>query len=352
MARGMLRTWTGAAVAAVAVAGLTTGPARGDGAPVLGAVASARQPIALPHGRIRYDARPAGRGTVVRSVASDGRSITTRLPGHYGVPIVTYDGATAGLSADGRTLVLIRPRTRFREPSTVMAVLATRSLHVKRYVRLRGDFAFDAISPDGRWVYLIQYASRGAAVDYRVRALDARTGRLRTRVIVDPADAGEPMRGNPIARADSPDGRWAYTLYDGLGHPFVHALDTTGLRAKCIDLPKFPPNSNWYDARIGYAPGDRRLVVTLHGRTLATLDPATLKERAGAERTAVRGSHSAAPSTGGIVGIGFPIAAVVLGLGAGLVAVRRRLNAGYDWRAREGATGPRKGMPPTSPEKH
>jgi len=46
------------------------------------------------------------------------------------------------------------------------------------------------------------------------------------------------MRGYPLTRVMSPDGRWAYTLYDGGGkHPFIHALDTLDGRAVCVDLP-------------------------------------------------------------------------------------------------------------------
>jgi len=48
----------------------------------------------------------------------------------------------------------------------------------------------------------------------------------------------EVMRGSPITRTTSADGRWAYALYDGAGKtPFVHALDTRKGRARCIDLP-------------------------------------------------------------------------------------------------------------------
>ena len=54
------------------------------------------------------------------------------------------------------------------------------------------------------------------------------------------------MEGLPLTRAISPDGRWAYTLYDGAQthrngvehEPFIHALDTVGQRAVCIDLPQ------------------------------------------------------------------------------------------------------------------
>jgi hypothetical protein len=48
--------------------------------------------------------------------------------------------------------------------------------------------------------------------------------------------AGEQMHGRPLSRATSRDGRFAYTLYDSGTTPFVHALDTSTVSAKCIDL--------------------------------------------------------------------------------------------------------------------
>jgi hypothetical protein len=55
--------------------------------------------------------------------------------------------------------------------------------------------------------------------------------------VIDPRNPREKMRGNPLSRVASPDGRWAYTLYDGGGGtPFVHALDTQNGTARCIDL--------------------------------------------------------------------------------------------------------------------
>ena len=61
-----------------------------------------------------------------------------------------------------------------------------------------------------------------------MRAYDLVRGRLLHAPVVDPRETDEKMRGNPISRALSPDGRWAYTLYDGGGGtPFVHALDTS-----------------------------------------------------------------------------------------------------------------------------
>ena len=104
-------------------------------------------------------------------------------------------------------------------------------------LRLRGDFSFDAISPKGRWIYLIHYVSPQDPTRYLVRAYDLQHGRLLTKPVVDPSEQGEKMRGNPLSRAASPDGRWAYTLYDGAGEaPFIHALDTSGRTARCVDL--------------------------------------------------------------------------------------------------------------------
>ena len=46
------------------------------------------------------------------------------------------------------------------------------------------------------------------------------------------------MRGYPFRRAVGAGDRWVYTLYqEPTGRAFVHALDTVGRRAVCIDLP-------------------------------------------------------------------------------------------------------------------
>ena len=44
------------------------------------------------------------------------------------------------------------------------------------------------------------------------------------------------MAGFPMARMVSPNGRWAYTLYAGGEETFIHALDTQGATAVCVDL--------------------------------------------------------------------------------------------------------------------
>jgi hypothetical protein len=76
---------------------------------------------------------------------------------------------------------------------------------------------------------------------------------------VDPREPDEEMYGVPVTRASSPDGRWAYTLYDSPKHPFVHALDTSGRTAACIDLDDVP--TAW------------RATLDLRGPTLDVLGP-------------------------------------------------------------------------------
>lgn len=199
--------------------------------------------------------------TMVAQVERDDGRLSRwwHLRGRYFVPAVAYDGTAGGLSADGGTLVVPRYTQQFPPPRTSrFAVLDPERLQRRRewfrarhrtptpavtHISLRGDFSFDAISPDGSTVYLIQRFPKNNGpryiTDYAVRAYDLAHRRLLPEPIVDPEDPGEEMQGLPLSRASSPDGRWAYTLYDGDGgEPFIHALDTVGRRAVCIDLPQ------------------------------------------------------------------------------------------------------------------
>lgn len=289
--------------------------ARAAGLPVLGFVSAAHGVRSLD-GTRRYVAVPGRRDTIVKAIAGSAGTLGRVIPGRFGVPVVAYDGSAGGLSANGRTLVLIRPRQRFPQRSTDLAVLEAGTLRVLRSESLHGDFAFDAISPTGEWVYLIQYTSGSDPTRYRVRALSTRTGKLIARDIVDPHDRGETMRGNALSRVSSADGRWAYTLYDGNGHPFVHALDTSRRRARCIEVAEFPSNADVFAARVRLA--GQRLMVVLAGRTLSEIDTRSLKVLAPIAH------HSARPPTArATITIGLPIALAVLLLTGVIFAVRR-----------------------------
>jgi hypothetical protein len=162
-----------------------------------------------------------------------------KLRGNWGIPLVTYQQA-GGLSHDGRTLVLAQgdfPRTPLRAVSRFL-VLDAKRLAVTHRIRLAGDFAFDALSPHGRILYLVQHTSNVNLTHYRVRAYDLRANRLLARVIADKRQASWVMNGVPMLRATSPNGRWEYTLYaQGDNYPFVHALDTVTRTAICVGIP-------------------------------------------------------------------------------------------------------------------
>lgn len=238
--------------------------------------------VVAPSGDVRYAAsRAPGSTTVTATHFGDGKLLLSKtFDGAYGIPAVTSNGLAGGLSPNGRLLVLVEPPTYrgLRERSRFL-VVSTRSLSPASKIVLRGEFGFDAISPDGRTLYLIQRKSSSDLVSYLVRAYDLETKRLLSRVIVDKSQAAETMRGWPVARATSTRGRWVYTLYDrGTLSPFVHALNAAGRTAFCIDLPK--TNYDVWQARLELRADQRQLVVrSAGGSTIATIDTKSLKVR-------------------------------------------------------------------------
>ena len=162
----------------------------------------------------------------------------TSLRGSFGVPGVASDGSATGLSADGRTLVLSGGVGRYPIVRTHLVVLDALHLRTRARIDAAGWFNVDAISPTGRWLYLIHYPSARDTSRYEVRAYDVADRRLVAKPVIDPREPDEAMQGFPMTRAMSADGRWAYTLYDRGGEaPFIHALDTERRTAACIDLP-------------------------------------------------------------------------------------------------------------------
>lgn len=250
--------------------------ASADGLPVLNVDVGAWG-VAAPGGTVRYVTVTAGDRTIVEATSRRGGRIVRQQawPGTWTIPAVAYDRSAGGLSADRRTLVLIEPRTSFPRKETRLLVVDALTLRSAGLVDLRGDFSFDAVSPDGSRIFLIQYTSPTDPTRYLVRAYDVNARRLEPKPVVDPRDATEKMRGNPLSRATSPDGRVAYTLYDGAGHPFVHALDTARATARCIDLDGIPPRMNLWQLRLHLTDGGRALTVERGTTTFASLDTRT-----------------------------------------------------------------------------
>jgi hypothetical protein len=274
-----------------------------------------------PGGGERLVTRRAGEDTVVEAIRrSDGGVLRRReISGRWHVPAVTIEGGTTGLSADGKVLALARPVRQAPAESTDLAVLDATKLVIRRKISLPGFFTVDAISPDGRWLYLIQYEGKDFT-EYRVRALDTRTGLLAARDVVDPREPDEQMGGFPMKRTMSRDGRWAYTLYSGGAETFIHALDTMGRTAACIDLEMLPANGDLSGVELDLARGARRLLVRDISGVLAIVNTRTFAVREPGEPAAARRSEASSQSAG------FPweVSLLVAGLLAVTAAVALR----------------------------
>jgi hypothetical protein len=258
---------------AIVIAAALPSTAFADGLPVLG-IDVGTEGVTMGASPQRYVALHIGGATVVAQTARRGGRVLRylRVPATFTIPAVAYDGSAGGLSADERTLVLIQPRVAFPRHNTTFAVVSTARFAVTHTFTLSGDYSFDAISRDGGTIFLIQYTSVTDPTRYAVRAYDLAAGRMLARPIVDPRERGDAMRGSPITRTASLDGRWAYTLYDGAGGtPFVHALDTSTKRARCIDLPMLAGLSSLWQVRLGRAKGGSELRVGTADSTLALI---------------------------------------------------------------------------------
>ncbi len=306
---------------AALVAVLVPAAARADGLPVLG-IDVGSTGVASSSGGFRYVTVPAGSRTIVERVAQHGGQVLAwrSLRGNFTIPAVAYDGSAGGLSADGTTLVLIEPRTSFPRAATKLLVLSSDGLKPLRAVKLKGDFSFDAVSPDGTWLYFIHYISPNDPTRYLVQAYDMRRGRLIAKPIIDPDEPGEKMRGNPLSRAMSADGRWAYTLYDGAGStPFVHALDTVARSAHCIDLDGIVAGTDLWQLRLG-VDRDSNLLVVRHGATpMLLIDLRTLRVTRATAADAPLGATRHFPPLLLVIGGGALVA-----LAVGLIWMRRR----------------------------
>ena len=188
---------------------------------------------------LRYSARSDGSGTVVTGLdpATGAVVARTRLDGGYRFPVVAPRAPVEGVSTDGRVLVLAGT-----DPGgSRFAVLDARLNRQPRTVSLPPGFDYDALSPDGSVLYLVEHLAPAGSERYQVRAYDLAAGRLAEGAIADKSAVPEDMAGHPQARATSPDGGWVATLYQHTdGEAFIHLLDARNQYAICLDLPHGP----------------------------------------------------------------------------------------------------------------
>jgi hypothetical protein len=275
-----------------------------------------------PAGEFRYVAGYGGRRetALAKISARNGRVADWRFFDRpWAVPAVTLKNNSGGLSGDGETLLLTDGAYRPRARQSPFLILETRRLAIERKLVLKGNYSFDAISPDGNLLYLVEYEDlQKDPRDYRVRVYDLEQGDFRPGEVVDPDEPGERMAGYPMDRVTSPDGRWAFTLYAGGDEAFIHALDTVDATAVCIDLPMVGDGAIWRKRLRVETPGgpievlgDRRVVAVVDQETFEVSEPPAVARTAAAP---VAGEPSEA-------GGGRAWLLVTLGAGVALLAI-------------------------------
>jgi hypothetical protein len=165
------------------------------------------------------------------------------LAGAWRLPTIGSDPMPAGVSADGRTIVLVPVAVKTgtgagapRAAESRFAIIDRTFVAKPRIITLPGAFDFDALSANGTVLYVIEHLAGPPEAHYQVRAVDLATGVLRDGAVVDKSNLDEAMGGYPIGQVRRSDGM-VFTIYQGVEHPFIHALSTLDAWALCIDLP-------------------------------------------------------------------------------------------------------------------
>jgi hypothetical protein len=252
-----------------AAALVVAAPAAGDGGPPQNAVQGWD---GAARGGVRYVAVPTPGWTSLQVIARKGGRVIRwmNLNGSWGVPYVAADATAEALLRDDRTLVLgnVNSGMTLRKESSFLFVDTWRMRVVHR-IRLRGHFAFDALSPDARYLYLTEYVSPTNFTEYRVRAYDLKQDRLLAKIVADRRSWDTTMQGWPVSRADRRG--WAFTLYSTGGRPFIHALDTRHVAAECINLPWASEPRNISSYRLGFDHDGHLVVRGRNGHALVTI---------------------------------------------------------------------------------
>jgi hypothetical protein len=189
--------------------------------------ASRARRFALPPGVATADGRRffAAAGGAVRTYDATSGALLGSHP-------VGRGWVVGGVSPTGRWLALQRADGR----ATRIALLDARAWRPVDTVRLAGRFEVDAVSADGRALFLIQHLT---SENYLVWLYDLRMKRLSQPGDSQPKARPQLMTGYAWGGVASRDGRWLLTLYLNTSRnvAFVHALDVQRRRPLCIDLP-------------------------------------------------------------------------------------------------------------------
>jgi hypothetical protein len=162
------------------------------------------------------------------------------VPAGYSLPNIAFQGPTAGISPNGQWLALTSQHASGGVITTNFLVGSSAISDSFKTIHVNGDFVFDALSNDGKSLYLIQKMTD--ANHYRVRLYDVSAGSLTSQVIADKREPSEPMNGIRGDSAADATGNYVYTVYIRQAGPFIHALPLGQQFAWCIDLPSKAPN--------------------------------------------------------------------------------------------------------------
>jgi len=236
-----------------------------------------RLPAGVPASdwHVLYATQSSGASTVIRAIDPVAGTVEreTSVAGDWQLPAIGLDRDPGGLSADGRTLVLEEATTGAgTEPSTRFTIVSTVGTTAARMITVPGRLTFDALSPDGRLMYVLDHVSD---LTNSVRQIDVASGRLAEGTIVDKRNADERMAGYAITQLPGVDG-WVYTLYRGAGGAFIHALDTQHGGAFCIDLPGADKSNEATAGRWGLAIDTTRQVLYAANGALGIVDEVSL----------------------------------------------------------------------------
>src|SRR5438132_6696344 len=222
--------------------------ATATGLAVIDATTDARVP-SLPVGTLVPDGSrdwtvESGDQTTVRGLepSTGAAQVSFTVDGRWSVP-AAYGPAPSGLSANGKWMVLVAP------PVTVtgggmlnrFAVVDLAQKKLDRVVNANGDLGFDAVSDDGRNLYLVEHLVPAPHYAVRVASFNGASGLGSG--ILGQIKTAEPEVMNGLYHASVAVGAdWFLSLYSNPGRgPFIHALNTTQLYAQCIlNMPDVP----------------------------------------------------------------------------------------------------------------
>ena len=154
----------------------------------------------------------------------------------YRMPSATASGMPGGLSQNSSWLVVENYDQAGESLPTAshFLVVKTAAMQIAARIDLDGFFDFDAISNDGKRLYLIQYLN---GRQYYVRDYDIGARTLDPHPVVDKNDGSDAMTGIRLSGVAPTGGGWLFSVYvRDHSNPFVHALSLDNTLAFCLDL--------------------------------------------------------------------------------------------------------------------